>query len=175
LCRLVLSCLIVLSDHFSPLFPLLKIVSRFPASRPTWSGAYDTRRASSLSSLSLPSSPSSIITVMVSSTTLFIVLLALALAWAWAWRLLWSLVMAGHGSPWISSPLYLSLLCCHGAWQCTTKSIYIHLLGPWAALQDHGGGVIFRAFVGRLAMSGHSPLSCYLAPPNQSTVMGNDT
>jgi hypothetical protein len=50
-----------------------------------------------------------IIIVMVSSTTLFIVLLALALAWAWAWRLLWSLVMAGHGSPWVSSPLYLSL------------------------------------------------------------------
>jgi hypothetical protein len=93
---LVLSCLIVhlvLSDHFSPLFPLLKIVSRFPASRPTWSGAYDTRRASSLSS-----STSSIVMVMVSSTTLFIVLFALALAWAW--RLLWSLVMAGHGRSW---------------------------------------------------------------------------
>jgi hypothetical protein len=107
-----LSCLFLSGPvgHFSPLFPLLKIVSRFPASRPTWSGAYDTRRASSsLSSLSLPSSPlpsspSSIIIVMVSSTTLFIVLLALALAWAWAWRLLWSLVMAGHGSPWVSSP-----------------------------------------------------------------------
>jgi hypothetical protein len=109
LCCLVSSCLIVhlvLSDHFSPLFPLLKIVSRFPASRPTWSGAYDTRRASSLSSSSYSSS---ITMVMVSSTTLFIVLLALALAWAWAWRLLWSLVMAGHGSPWVSSPLYLSL------------------------------------------------------------------
>jgi hypothetical protein len=163
----VSSCLVLFDPssgpvgHFSPLFPLLKIVSRFPASRPTWSGAYDTRRASSLSSLSLPSSPSSIIIVMVSSTTLFIVLLALALAWAWAWRLLWSLVMAGHGSPWVSSPLYLSPLLSWGMAVYDQKHLYPSPRatgGPAGSRRwSYFPGICWQACH---VTSGHSPLSC---------------
>jgi hypothetical protein len=154
LCCLVSSCLIVhlvLSDHFSPLFPLLKNCVTIPciSTHLVWCLRHSARIIIIIIIIIfiIHHHGHGIIDYPVYRFACIGLGLGLGLAFV---------VEFGHGRSWQPlglSPLYLSLLCCHGAWQCTTKSIYIHLLGPWAALQDHGDGVIFRAFVGRLVMS----------------------